>query len=77
METPVYDKQKVDRIFKMIDRDGFVELFNQALKIACKNNERLTHKEAFNQLNDEYFEYTKKYRYDSFESFKKTLYPVK
>lgn len=74
METSVYDKQKVDRIFKMIDRDGFVELFNQALKIACKNNERLTHKEAFNQLNDEYFEYTKKYRYDSFESFKKTLY---
>lgn len=69
-----YEETSVKRIFRMIDRDGFIELFNQALKTACKNNEKLTHKEAFNNLNDEYFDYTGKYRYDSFESFKKTIY---
>ncbi len=74
METKTYEKEKVDRIFKMIDRCGFVECFNMELKKAFKNNEKLTHKEAFNRLNEEYFEYTGKYRYNDFESFKKTLY---
>ncbi len=69
-----YPKVKVDRIFKMIDKQGFVELFNQEIKIACKNNEKLTRKDAFDKLNQEYFDYTGKYRYNSFESFKIMLY---
>ncbi len=69
-----YDKQKVDRIFKMVDKDGFVELFNLELKQACHNHEKLTQNDAFDKLNKEYFAYTGKCRYNSFESFKKTLY---
>lgn len=73
MET-TYDKQRVDRIFRMIDKDGFVELFNQTLKTACRNNQKLTKNDAFNKLNDEYYQYTGKYRYNCYESFKIVLY---
>lgn len=74
METKTYEKEKVDRIFKMIDRCGFVECFNLELKKAYRNNEKLTHKEAFNRCNEEYFAYTGKFRYNDFESFKIALY---
>lgn len=71
---PTYEKQKVQRIFKMIDSSGFIELFYLELKEACKNNEKLTQKDAFDKINTEYFNYTGKYRYNSFESFKIALY---
>lgn len=74
METKTYEKEKVDRIFKMIDSEGFIALFNQELKTAWQNNEKLTKTEAFYRLNEEYFSYTGKLRYNSFESFKIVLY---
>lgn len=74
MDSKTYEKEKVDRIFKMIDPGGFVELFNLELKIACKKREKCTQMDAFNRLNDEYFAFTGKYRYNSFQSFKKVLY---
>lgn len=69
-----YEKKKVDRIFKMIDKEGFIELFNQELKNANKNNLKLTQSDVFNQLNNEYYNYTGKYRYNNYESFKAILY---
>lgn len=66
-----YEKDKVDRIFKMIDPCGFIQLFEETIAIALKDGRRITHEEAFDKINKEYHSYTKLYRYSNFESFKR------
>ena len=69
MQTPTAETTK--RIYRMISPDGFVALFWEEIRAAEKNGLHLTQREAFNQINDEYFNATNVYRYASFECFKK------
>lgn len=58
------------RIFRMISPIGFVNLFWEEIKSAQNNENPITHQQAFNKLNQEYYESTGKYRYKNFETFK-------
>ena len=58
------------RIFRMISPSGFVYLFWEEIKQSQSSNNPITHQQAFDNLNNEYFESTGKYRYKNFQSFK-------
>lgn len=59
------------RIFRMISPSGFVNVFWEELKKAQSDNKPITHNQAFEIINTEYFKTTGKYRYKNFETFKK------
>lgn len=56
---------KVARMRQLVPIDGFYKAYFDLLKASTSNLE------AFNKLNDEYFELFGVYRYSSYESFKK------
>ena len=58
------------RIFRMISPLGFVNLFWEEIKQAANLGKHITHEQAFDKLNSEYFESTGKFRYKNFQSFK-------
>ena len=58
------------RIFRMISPTGFVNLFWEEVKSASDGEKYITHEQAFDKLNCEYFAATGKYRYKNFQSFK-------
>lgn len=70
MEKPITQATAL-RIFRMIPTDGFIALFWDEIKTANHSGTHITHREAFEKLNEEYFSVTGIYRYSSFESFKK------
>lgn len=58
------------RIFRMISPGGFVNLFWEEIKAAAQSGKHITHEQAFEKINTEYFKSTGKYRYKNFASFK-------
>ncbi|MEI7524561.1 MAG: hypothetical protein WCJ95_09540 [Mariniphaga sp.] len=58
------------RVFRMISPSGFVNLFWEVLKDAQSIDQPITHQQAFDQLNNEYYEVTGRYRYKNFQTFK-------
>lgn len=58
--------QKHKRLAKMINPEGFKELFYHTLQ-----QHHCTHEQAFDLLNNEYHSQTEIYRYKNFDSFRK------
>lgn len=56
---------KIELIKQMATVSGFIELYFKELKTAK------TQAEAFNNLNNKYYEFTGEYKYSSFDSFRK------
>ena len=63
-------ENKEVRIFRMISASGFVNLFWEEIKNAAAIGKHISHEQAFDKINNEYFKSTGKYRYKNFASFK-------
>ena len=62
------------RIFRMISPVGFINIFNDDIKLSVKRGEIKTHEQIFDRLNEEYHQATGKFRYKNFQSFKTIKY---
>lgn len=54
----------------MVDRKGFIDLFNQEVKQACKLHKNTSQRSVFDLLNEEYYSFTGKYRFSDYDSFR-------
>jgi len=58
------------RIFRMISPSGFINIFYEEIKSAQARNKPISHEQAFELINTEYYRSTGKYRYKNFQTFK-------
>lgn len=71
---PVIGKVEVDvQVIRMFTRKGFVEVFWEELQLQRKDNERVSHKIVFDDLNQKFFDVFGEYRYSSYDTFKQIL----
>lgn len=64
--------EKATRIFRMISKEGFINIFWEEVKSYQKNGVPITHEEVFDLINEEYFQNTGVYRYKNYTTFKST-----
>jgi hypothetical protein len=71
LQRKVSELQQQTEIMRQLGTmDGFFQAFYNLLK----NNASRTHPEAFNLVNDQYFEIWGEYRYSDYESFRRAKY---
>lgn len=71
---PDVKKIEVDvQIIRMFTRKGFIEVFWEELQLQRKDNEKASHKEVFDILNQKFFDVFGEYRYSSYDTFKQIL----
>jgi hypothetical protein len=58
------------RVLRMIDRKGFLEIFYDDLRAKRQENPKISEREVFDSINQEYYEAFSKYRYSDYNSFK-------
>jgi hypothetical protein len=54
----------------MIDRKGFLDIFYEDLQAKRKENPKISEREVFDCLNQEYYEAFNRLRYSDYNSFK-------
>jgi len=59
------------KILRMIDWKGFMAVFNEELERRRKIDPKISEKEVFDELNEEYYNYFNKFRYSDYYTFKK------
>ena len=59
------------QVIRMLTREGFIEVFWEELKAMRAVNEKVTHEEVFNRLNELYYKSFGTYRYSDYSSFKR------
>jgi hypothetical protein len=60
-------------LLRMISREGCIEVFWEELASRRKVNPKTTHEEAFEHLNEKYYEAFGVYRYSCYDSFRRRL----
>lgn len=58
------------RVLRMIDRQGFRDIFYEELQARRKTELKISEREVFDSLNQEYYEVFNRYRYSDYNSFK-------
>jgi len=58
------------KILRMIDCRGFMAVFNEELEKRRKADPKISEKQVFDDLNDEYYQIFNKFRYSDYYTFK-------
>lgn len=58
------------RVLRMIDRQGFRDIFYEELQARRKTELKISEREVFDSLNQEYYDVFNRYRYSDYNSFK-------
>ena len=77
--TKPYLKPKIEeklvpvQVLRMIDRNGFIEVFWEELALQRKDNPCISHESVFDELNKRYFDVLGYFRYSSYNSFRQRI----
>jgi hypothetical protein len=71
---PEIEKKLVPvQVLRMIDKNGFIDVFWEELALQRKLNPCISHESVFDELNKRYFDILGYFRYSSYDSFRQRI----